>query len=247
MPVLTSVSPSFGPPGTAIALVGSGFTAASQVACPATVPTNYVSATQLTAQIAGDIEGASGSSMAIGVFVLNADGTASAALQFTVNFPAALLQGYTTVRAVGGEVPGFTHGGQITDDQILIWIRSISQAVNATLLRRGFSLDPTTWKQPDGTAAPDPSSVLEQMVRFGAAARLASAVASVWGSGDWAATKTLNTAYAAEKKALEGGDYDHLFAATGVATEETGPMFSGSVTEKHSGEPRTFFKKGRVF
>jgi hypothetical protein len=244
MPALTQVSPSFGPPGTAIALTGSGFTAASAACCPATVPTTYVSPTQLTAQIPMDIEGAAGTSMAIGVFVLNADGTVSNIVTFTVNFPAALLQTYTTVDAVCGEVPGFQRNGAIQDDEILVWIRSGAQVVNGILLRRGFSLDPATWAQPSGDASPSPASVLEQIVRFGAAARLAAAVASMWGSGNWAITNSLSGNYAAEKKALEGGDYDHLFRATGAATQDTGPgLVAGDMTDSSGRDERVFCKE----
>jgi hypothetical protein len=246
-PVLTTVSPLSGPPGAAITLTGSGFTAASQVGCPSLVATTYVSATELTASIPPDIEGPSGGSLQVAVFVSNADGTTSTVQMFTVYFPADLLQAYATLDAVVGEVPGFARGGQISDDTINGWIRSASQAVNGTLLRRGFSLDPTTWAQADGTATPDPADILARIVRLGSATKLAAAVASLWGTGDWAITRSLNSDYQSEWKMLQRGDYDHLFAQTGPATEETGQLFDGFVKERHNGKVATFFKKGREF
>src|SRR5580700_8307783 len=177
-PVLTTVWPLFGPPGAAIALTGSGFTAGSQVGCPALVATTFVSATQLTAVIPPNIGGPAGGSTAVGVFVMNADGSTSGVVMFQVQFPPSQLQSWTTVDAVCGEVPGFARGGQISDTQIANWIASVRQSITGAMLGRGLSLDPALWQQPDDSANPDPGDVLEMINRYGAAARLSAAVGS---------------------------------------------------------------------
>jgi hypothetical protein len=149
------------------------------------------------------------------------------------------------VDAVAGEVPGFERGGQISDDMIQRWIENAAQIVNGVMLKRG--LDPTLWAQPAGDAMPDPSSVLEMIVRLGAAADLAAAVSSVWGNAKWPIVGTLSAAYDEQLQGLRDGEYDHLFLATGAVTEITGPMFAGSTPTKKDGRPRVFFKKGREF
>src|SRR4051812_19740398 len=107
---LTSISPTAGPPGTAITLTGSGFTTGSLVGAPTLVPATYVSATELLAEVPA-VSGPAGGSAAVGVFVMGEDRSLSAVQLFTVEFPASRLQTWTTVDAVAGEVPGFQRGG----------------------------------------------------------------------------------------------------------------------------------------
>jgi IPT/TIG domain len=226
-PVLTSVSPLSGPPGAAITCLGSGFTAASQVSCPTLVPTTYVDAGTLTAELPHGIEGPGGGSTQIGVYVMNADGSTSNVVIFTVLFPQTKLQAWTSAERVCSEVPGFKRGGQITDTQINTWIRSVAQEVAAALLRRGLSLDPATWQQPGSAAQPDPVDVLEMINRMGAGARLASAIGAQFAQGgqEWGVSKNLAAAYQRQLLSLNNGDYDKLFQP-GAATVETGPQLA---------------------
>ena len=119
-------------------LTGTGFTAGSQAACPAIADTTFVSPTQLTVQIPSDLDGPDGGTTPIGVFVMNADGATSGVQLFTVNFPASMLQSWTSIANVCGELPGFQRGGQISDDQIQNWIISIAQMIASAMLRRGL-------------------------------------------------------------------------------------------------------------
>lgn len=244
-PSLTTVSPLFGPPGAAITLTGSGFTAASQVGCPALQPTTYVSGVQLAAAIPAGIDGPSGGSTAIAVFVMNADGSTSSVVMFTVQFPAAQLQAWTTADQVCGEVPGFARGGAITDDQIQNWIASVRQSISGAMLARGLSLNPAVWQQPDDTANPDPADVLEMINRYGAAARLSSAVSSLFSQGTSDLTSQLNKAYANEMARMEKGGYDKLFLPS-AGTLDPGPELSvGNMDNGRGRDERAFRKEMR--
>jgi IPT/TIG domain len=246
MPVLTSISPSSGPPGTALTLNGTGFTAGSQAACPDLVATTYVSATQLTAAMDPDLAGPAGGSMALAVFVQNPDGTVSASLPFTVAFPAATLQTWTSIESVTGEVPGFARGGQIGDSQIQTWIESIAQQIAGVMLRRGLPLDPALWQQPSTNAWPTPAGFLEMVNRMGAAARLAAAVSSLFASGDMAITKNLQSAFSGEMAALLRGDYDKLFLPA-AATLAPGRLFGSGDTSGRGGRDERAFRKDQKF
>lgn len=241
MPVtLTSVSPSSGPPGTAITCLGAGFDAGAQVGCPTLQPTTLVDSGTLTAVVPEDLSGADGSSTPIAVFVLGSDGSTSAVQLFTVQFAATRLQSWTTLDAVVGEVPGFSRGGRITDDQIQTWIRSVAQEIAAEMFRRGLSLDPTTWQQPTTSADPNPVDVLEMVNRMGAGARLAAAIGAQFSQGEWGVSKNLAAAYARQLAALRSGDYDKFFRPA-AATLETGPQL-GAFTGGHAA-----FRKDQVF
>jgi hypothetical protein len=238
---LTSISPLSGPPGTAITCLGSGFTAASQVGCPTLVPTTFVDAGTLTAQIPWNLDGPAGGAMQVVVYVQNADGTLSQPLLFTVQFPADRLQTWTTIDQVTGEVPGFQRGGRITDQQIQTWMRSTAQEIAAEMMRRGLSLDPTTWQQPASAAEPEPVGVLEMINRMGAAARLAGAIGAQFsGTGEWGVSKSLAAAYARGLAALRSGDYDKYFLP-GAATVDPSPQLGAST----GGHPT--FTKEKVF
>jgi len=226
--------------------MGSGFTAASQVGCPALAPTTYVSGGQLTATVPVDLVGPAGGSQQIAVFVQNADGTTSTVVMFTVVFPATTLQTWTTIDAVCGEVPGFARGGQITDEQILVWMRSVAQAIAAVMFKRGLSLNPGNWQQPDDTVTPTPAGILEMVNRLGAASRLAAAVASQLCYKDWAITKNLSQSYEDEILTLREGDYDKMFAP-GASTVETGPLLAVGDTTDSSGNSTTAFQKETNF
>jgi hypothetical protein len=243
-PILSSVSPLSGPPGTAVICLGSGFDAGAQVGCPGLVATTFVSATELHASIPADLEGLAGSSVVISIIVFNEDGSSSAALPFTVRFG----QTWTTVQAVCGEVPQFKRGGTIPDTTIDGWIWSIAQAVNAAMLGRGLSMDPGNWAQPAaGALEPDPASVLELIVRYGAAARLASVVGSQFAAtGEWGLAKTLRADFDRELKALAGGAYDKIFRP-GAATVETGTLVGGGDIATSTGDADQAFSKGQVF
>jgi hypothetical protein len=228
MVTLTSVSPSEGSPGTAITCTGTGFDAGAQVGCPTLVATTFVNPTTLQATIPWGLAGPAGGSVQLGVYVVGSDGSTSAVVMITVNFPT-LLQAWTTLDAVVGEVPGFQRGGLIKDPQINIWIRSVAQEIAAEMMRRGLSLDPATW-QPAGSAAqPDPADVLEMINRMGAAARLAAAISSQFsgGQGEWSVSKNLSGAYLRQLGALRNGDYDKFFNPA-AATVDPEPTFEGS-------------------
>lgn len=239
---LRSVSPSSGPPGTAIALTGAGFDAGSQVCCPTVQPTAFVSSTQLTAVIPAQLAGPDGGTTQIGVFVLGDDGSISSVVLFSVQFPPAKLQAWTTVDAVTAEVPGFKRGGVISDDSIGTWIRSIAQNIAAEMVRRGLSLDPSTWQQPGTTANPDPVDVLEMINRMGAASRLASAVGAQFGAAgqQWGVAKNLESAYQDQIHGLRNGDYDKFFMPA-AATVDVMPQLAAKTGE------RPAFRKDMVF
>ena len=243
MPAISSISPVSGAPGTVIALVGSGFSAASQVGCPSLVPTTYVVATDLQATIPA-MEGPAGSSITIGIFVIDS-GNISNVVTFAVTFPVSVAQAWTTIDQVCGEVPSFLRGNAITDDSINRWIQSISQSVTAMLLRRGLPLDPTQWAQPSAnTAAPTAAATLELVTRYGAAARLAGAIASQFGSGTSGIQVALQKSYDTEFKLLESGAYDKLFMPA-ASTEITQVSIA---TQQQLGEPTwPAFRKGKVF
>lgn len=245
-PTLNSISPSAGPPGAAITLTGSGFDTGSQAACPVLVATDYVTPTELTATIPEDLGGAGGTSLTIGVYVRNSDGSASAALPFLVQFPATRMQAWTTVEAVAGEVPGFARGGKITDTQIGNWIRTTAQEINGAMLRRGLPLDPALWQAANAAASPDPSDLLEMLNRMGAAASLAAAIGSQFGAGEFAIAKTLAGTYQRTLSALKSGDYDKLFLP-GAATEEAGPQLAAGDMSREDGSSSAAFTKDRVF
>jgi len=240
--VISSILPVSGPPGTVITVTGSGFDPTAQVGCPSLVQTTDTSSTSLQAAIPPDLVGPEGGSMLVVVFVRNADGSISNMVQFTVLFPAAALQSWTTIMQVTGEVPNFVRGGNITDATINTWIRSISQSVSACMFRRGLSLDPTQWQQADPfSASPSPAAVLEQITRYGAAARLAAAISGQFGgAGEWGLQRNLDAAFAREFQLLTTGAYDKLFNPASV-TEETGQMVAAS------GSGRPAFRKEQRF
>jgi hypothetical protein len=180
--------------------------------------------------------------MQVGVYVIGADGNTSAVQLFAVNFPPATIQAWSTIDAVCGEVPGFQRGGQIADGQITTWLTSIAQSIASAMLRRGLSLTPTTWSQPSTSAEPSPASVLEMINRLGAAARLASAVASNFSAGRSAIADNLQAEYLRQIKALETGDHDKLFNPSAVS-QETGQQFGGFTPLW----PDNAFRKGQKF
>jgi len=243
-PTLSSVSPLTGPPGSAVVCLGAGFDAHAQVGCPGLVATTWVSATELRAAIPADLEGRAGSSVVVSVFVQNEDGTTSATISFTVRFGET----WTTLEAVCGEVPQFRRGGTIPDATIEAWIWSIAQAVNAAMLGRGLSLAAADWAQPAaGAVQPAPESVLELIVRYGAAARLASAVGAQFSAtGEWGLAKTLRSDYERELKALRSGEYDKVFRP-GAATVSPDPLMGGGDVLTDEGETEQAFSKGQVF
>jgi hypothetical protein len=241
---LTSISPTAGPPGTAITLTGSGFTTGSLVGAPTLVPATYVSATELLAEVPA-VSGPAGGSAAVGVF---RDGGGPQFVRGAVvhgGVPCEPAATWTTVDAVAGEVPGFQRGGQISDAQIGIWARTVAQAIAGAMLRRGLSMNPADWQQPDTGADPSPADVLEMINRLGAAARLAAAIAGQFSQGEWGLAKNLERSYQTEMKALKDGDYDKLFRAAS-ATLETGPQFSsGDVTDDSGNAENAFTKQQR--
>jgi hypothetical protein len=247
MPTLTSISPIAGPPGTAITLTGTGFSTGSQAACPVLVPTTYLSATTLSAEIPGDLVGAAGTSLAVGVYVRNEDGTASAAVTFTVLFPAEKLQSWTTVDKVVKAVPGFKRGGQIGDDDIQEWIAETAQEVAAAMVKRELPIDPAAWPACDAAAFPTPQGLLEMINRAGAAACLAAAIASNFSAASpWAVQTGLQKQYDRQLAALKAGDYDKLFRP-GAATVESGPLLAAGDTSLADGTPSAVFTKDQVF
>jgi hypothetical protein len=247
--VLTSVSPLSGPPGTVITLTGTGIIAGAQVACPILVQTTAPSGSTLQGAIPSNLSGPSGGTMLVSVFIQNPDGSLSNMLPFTVEFPATALQAWTTIDQVCAEVPGFSRGGQISDDTITRWMVSISQSITGVLLQRGLPLNPTLWQQPDpNSITPSPAAVLEQIARFGAAARLASAISSQFasGPGGWSYATNLQTAFASEFRALQSGVYDKTFFPA-AATVDANPTLAGGEVFTHSGNAEQAFRKGKVF
>jgi IPT/TIG domain len=241
MPVLNSVTPSAGPPGTAIACQGSGFDAGARVACPALVDTTFISATEVRAFVP-ELAGQAGEALVVFVYVQNADGSRTDSLPFTLLLPANRLQTWTTIEAVCEEVPGFKRGGRIPDQAIENWMRGTAQSVAAAMVRRGISLRAADWQQADGTTGmPQPAAVLESINRLGAAARLASAIGSDFTHGEWALARELAKSFEREVKTLEEGGYDKLFRPT-AATAETGPQVAANTFEEKQafGKTKTF-------
>lgn len=230
--VISSISPTSGAPGTVIAVTGSGFDPTAQVGCPALVDTVNTSSASLQAAIPADMAGPEGGSITVVIYVRNADGGISNMIPFTVLFPAADLQAWTSIDKVCAEIPNFIRGGNIPDSTINTWIKSVSQSVSSCLLRRGLPLDPTQWWQPaPSDASPTPAAVLEQIARYGAAARLAAAISGQFaGGGEWGLQRNLDASYTAEMKLLSSGSYDKLFNPT-AATEDVGQLVATSDAE----------------
>lgn len=248
-PTLNSISPTAGPPGTEITCSGAGFDAGAQVGCPVLVATTYVSGAELRATVPSLAAPSTGGSLDAAVYVRNEDGSVSNVLLFTVllDYDEEKLQAYTSVDAVAGEIPGFKRGGRILDSTIESWIRSVAQGLNGLLLQRGLSLDPADWQQPEaGTAMPSPAAVLENINKLGAAARLAGAVGSEFGSGEWGLAKSLREAYLDEVKRLQTGVYDKLFRPA-AATVETGKQVSVGDIETDDGDAEQAFSKKQEF
>jgi hypothetical protein len=94
---------------------------------------------------------------------------------------------------------------------------------------------------------PGPASVLELIVRYGAAARLASVVGSQFAAtGEWGLAKTLRADFDRELKALAGGAYDKIFRP-GAATASTDPLAGGGDILTSDGDTEQAFSKGQVF
>jgi hypothetical protein len=247
VPVLSSVSPSSGPPGTAITCLGAGFDAGAQIGCPALVDTTFIGVGELRAAIPADLAGPGGASMQISVYVRNEDGSISSVLPFTVLFGRSKLQSWTAIAPVCAEIPGFKRGGAVPDSTIEGWIRSVAQQINGVLLRRGLPIDPAAWPAASADSAqPDAEAVLELINRYGAAARLASMVGAQFSAaGEWPLAKQLRADYDREFRALQAGEYDKLFLAS-AATEEPGAQFRGGDTDSN-GDVDPAFTKERVF
>jgi hypothetical protein len=246
MPTLTSILPASGPPGTVVTASGTGFDPGSQIGCPSLAPTTYVSSTQLSAAVPVDLLGPAGGSAAIAVFVVNPDGSTSSVLMFTVEFPATTLQSWTTIDAVCGMVPGFARGGAISDESITEWIEGTAQAIAAIMLKRNLPTNPTQWTQPGACGMPSAAGLLEMLNRLGAAADLASAVASLWGQSEWGVAATLRSKYDDEMLTLREGEYDKLFLPA-AATLEPGPLFASGDTTDWRGFDERAFRKDQVF
>ena len=241
-PTLTSLSPSSGPPGTAITATGAGFLSGARIALPAFIPTIYVSPTQLIAAVPSDLLAPGAPSLILSVFVENPDGLRSSALTFTVVF-APLAQAWTTVELVAAEVPGFKRGGRVEDKTIQNWIRSIAQSISGAMLRRALPLDPAQWPTPSPTTGlPAAIGVLELINRLGAAAPLAAAIASDFTSGEWGLAKSLEQRYQSERKALASGDYDCLFKVSAAVIETTPGLSTGDTADSPPA-----FTKDQVF
>lgn len=232
-----------------ITATGTGFTAGARIACPALVDTNYVSATSLNAPIPVGFVGPIAASQLIDVYVQNPNGERTAVQPFTVIFDYALLQSFTTVERIIGEVPGFRRGGDISDGVIENWARTVTHIVVGALLKRGFSLDSTKWAQmAQATALPSPHGVLEMIARLGAAARLAAAVGSRFASGnsEWGHAKSLREDFKRELTSLMEGGYDNLFNP-GAATIDTSATLEAGDLEASDGTPEQAFTKDQVF
>ncbi|MGE5570118.1 MAG: IPT/TIG domain-containing protein [Rhodospirillales bacterium] len=245
VPTLNSVSPQSGPPGTAVVCLGAGFDPGAQVGCPALVETTFVSVGEVRAAIPADLVGPAGGSFQISVYVRNEDGAISAVLPFTVTFgwPSGDLQSWTSIEAVCGEVPGFRRGAAVSDAQIQVWMRSVAQSIAGAMLRRGLSLDPAQWQQPDaGTAMPAASGLLELVNRLGAAAQLAAVVGGQFTQGEWGLAKTLERRFEREMKALAEGGYDKLFRPAAATVESGRQAYGGDI-----GDASPAFSKDQVF
>ena len=248
-PTLTSIAPLSGPPGTAIVCLGAGFDAGAQVACPDLVATTWVSAAELRAAIPADLEGPQGGQISVKVFIRNADLSDSDPLPFSVIYPYPwpALQTWTNIVAVCGEVPAFKRGGRVSDDTLRGWMRSVAQSIAGAMLRRGLSLSPADWQQPDAeTALPTPAGVLELLNRYGAAARLAAAIAGDFTQGEWGFAKVLQREYERELAALRDGAYDKLFRPA-AATVETGTLVGGGDIAASTGDAAQAFSREQVF
>lgn len=245
-PVIASVSPVLGAPGTAIALSGSGFIAGVRMGCPSFVPTVLVDSGHLTAVIP-QMEGVPGGSQLVSVFAVNPDGSVSNSVTFTVTFPRTAAQAWTSVAQVCAEAPSFVRGvGNIPDKTILGWIQSVSQQVTSCLLRRGLPLDPTQWQQANALSAdPSAAATLELITRYGAAARLVAAISSQFTGGPNALQADLKSAFNREFQLLSDGSYDKLFLPT-AATEISGQSF-GSDLQPGQQQGHTVFRKDQVF
>lgn len=244
-PVLASVSPSSGPPGTEITCTGAGFPAGARVGCPSLVETEWISEGEVRAEIPAGLTGPAGGSITVAVFVETAEGERSGTLPFVVVFPATRLQGWTDIEAVCGEVPGFLRGGRIGDSTIETWMRSAAQEIAAAMLRRGLSLDPASWQQPGTDAMPSPAGVLELINRYGAASRLAAAIAGDV-QGEWSLARDLRAEFGRQLKALVAGDYDKLFRP-GAATVDAGPQAGMGELTNSAGDVERAFSKTKVF
>jgi hypothetical protein len=229
-----------------IVCLGEGIDAGAQVMCPSVVDTVITDGTQAAAEVPKGLAGPAGGTMSIAVAIVNEDGSRSNALPFSVRFAAARLQAWTTVEAVAAEVPNFKRGGTIVDKTIEGWVRSIAQTMNAAMLKRGLSLNPADWAQPDENATPSPSEILELINRYGAAARLAYALGAQFAAGDWGFAKNLDAQFTRELKALAAGDYDKIFRPS-AATQETGEKVAVGDVLTDSGDVERAFSKTQVF
>ncbi len=245
---ISSISPVSGAPGTIITVTGSGFDAVAQVGCPALVDTTFVNSTTLKATVPAELVGPEGGQMAIVVFVQSADASLSNVMQFTVLFPSAALQSWTTIDRVCAEIPGFNRGGSnIPDTTIDGWMISIAQSVSGCLLRRGLPLDPTQWPQAV-SGSPAPQAVLEQVTRYGAAARLAAAVSAQFsGGGEWGLAKDLAASFKTEFNLLSNGAYDKLFSPTAATVDSGQQVDAGGIGLTSGGWSGQAFRKDQVF
>jgi len=127
------------------------------------------------------------------------------------------------------------------------WMRSIAQTVNGTLLRRGISTDPAEWPvAASGSAMPSPVGVLEQIVRLGAAARLAGVVGAQFAEKEWGLAKDLRTQFERELKALGSGEYDRIFNEA-AAVVQAGTLAFGGEVLTDAGDTTQAFTKQQVF
>lgn len=211
--------------------------------------TVWVSATELTAAIPSSLTGPPAGSLTVNVYVQNSDGSLSAIVPFTVQFawPVAKFQSWTSIVAVCAEVPNFKRGGNIADSTIEQWMRSVAQAINGALVRRGLSLNPAVWQQAAAaTGNPAPSGWLEMVNRLGAAARLAGAVGGQFTAGKFGLAVQLKADYDREMKLLDDGLYDMLFDPN-AAQIDTGPYFgAGAMVDPATGLPVQAFTRESV-
>lgn len=243
-PAITSISPLSGPPGAALTVTGSGFVAGARIGCPVLVDTRFVSENELACEVP-DLSGTG--TLGISVYAQNPDGSVSNVATFTVVFETRAPQGWTDIERVCGEIPNFRRGGEILDATINGWIRSVAQAINAALLGRGISLHPADWQQPAaGSAMPSPVDVLEQINRYGAAARLAGAVGGQFSAaGEWSVAKNLRADFEGEMKLLRSGAYDKMFRP--LAPTQQGPEVEVGEVLTDSGDPDRLFTKDKIF
>lgn len=248
-PVLSSVTPTSGPPGTEVALRGSGFDAGAIAGCPWLTTTEVMNETWLKSWIPSTLTGADGTTQTISIFVQNGDETTSGVLSFVVTFGTTTAGGWTTLDLVVGEVPGFKWAPDITADKVAGWIRSVAQQINAAMLRRGLTLSSADWQQPDPvTGVPDPAAVLELINRYGAAARLAAAIGARFSTEkEWTLAKQLRADFEREYKALASGEYDKMFRP-GSRTAETDTLAAaGETLDATTGEADPLFTREQEF